>query len=143
MMTILSSIFALAVFAADKDLKDSEVPTAVKNTLSKNYNAAQHIEWEKKGVFYQAEFRMNRRDIEVLLDEKGNIIKIYEEISSDELPQKVQQAIQSKYAGYRISDVDKITKDGSVLYKVELEHGEHDVDVYFNDAGEIIKMPIH
>src|SRR5690606_11892696 len=100
------------------------------------------IDWDKKGVFYQAEFKIDRREHEVLLDEKGNIVKIYEDVSIDELPAKAIQSIKSKYPEYKISDVEKMTKDGSVLYKVELDHGDHDVDLYFNKEGEIIEMPI-
>lgn len=140
LVTIFTAITAFALYA--KDLTESQVPTAVKNAINKKYGQTTKIDWDKKGVFYQAEFKIDRREHEVLLDEKGNIVKIYEDVSIDELPAKAIQSIKSKYPEYKISDVEKMTKDGSVLYKVELDHGDHDVDLYFNKEGEIIEMPI-
>lgn len=139
--SILTVMITFSLWAGD--LTEMQVPAAVKNAITKKYGEIRNIDWEKKGVFYQAEFTKDRREHEVLLDEKGNIVKIYEDISESELPQKAIQTIKSDYSEYKISEVERITKDGSVLYKVELKFGERDVDVYFNHTGEITKMPIN
>lgn len=128
------AVLAISLYASD--LTENQVPQTVKNAIAKKYSQANKIEWEKKGVYYQAEFKIDRREHEVLIDEKGNIVSVYEDITKNELPQKAVQTIQNRYVGYKYSDVEKITKDGSVMYKVELEHGEHEVTLFFDKNGD-------
>lgn len=140
---IISAIaitFCVLTYAGD--LPESQVPVAVKNAVSKKYANAQKLEWEKKGSFYQAEFKIDKKEFEVLVDEKGNIVKAYEDISAGELPAKVSQSIQKSYPNHKIDDVEKVTKDGSVMYKVELKDGKTDFEIFYNHNGEVIEQPI-
>lgn len=140
-LSLFSIIFTVALFATD--LTDAQVPQAVKNAVTKKFSQAKNIDWEMKGVYYQAEFKIDRREHEILLDDKGRIVKMYEDISFDELPAKAKQSIKAQYASHKVSDVERITKDSSVLFKVELEHGDHDVDLYFDKDGNIVEMPMN
>jgi uncharacterized membrane protein YkoI len=62
------------------------------------------------------------------------------EISVNQLPAAVMDAIATNYAGYQIEedDVEQLERpDGTLMYAVELESDDNDVEVIFNADGSI------
>jgi hypothetical protein len=61
----------------------------------------------------------------------------YEEISTDELPEAVNTSIQEGYGDYTVSQAFK-GDDGT--YKAALEKDDEKISVFFNEAGEFLKI---
>jgi len=123
------------------DLTEAQVPAAVQKSVKDKYPSADKISWEKSGEYFQAEFKIDRqKEVEMLLDTKGNIIKIYEDIDQSELPKPILNKIQSSFPDYKLDDIEKITKDGSLIYKVELKKGQEEKTVHYNGNGELINQ---
>ncbi len=141
LLSIISVSYGLVLFAGDI-ITEEQVPAAVRNTVSNKYAQIKKFDWEKQGEFYQAEFKLNKLEHEVLLDSMGNIVKINEDIRVSDLPAKVSQALQRSYPNYKIDDVERVTKDESVLYKLELKSGETKLEIFYNKDGEVIQLPI-
>lgn len=99
----------------------SEVPTVVKEALMKAYSNPMDVEWEKKGENYKVEFDVGRRDHELWINPAGNIIRHKEDIASTDLPMAITNKLMLEYSDYTIDEVEKLTVDNRVLYKVELE----------------------
>ena len=62
------------------------------------------------------------------------------EISVNQLPAAVMDAIATNYAGYQIEEdnVEQLERpDGTLMYAVELESDDNDVEVIFNADGSI------
>lgn len=130
-------LFATTVSVA-QDLKPSEVPEAVKTAFTKDNAKATDIEWERDFDNYKVEFDMGRMEHEIWYTPTGTIIKKEQDITEAELPQAIRDAIKSKYAGYRVDDVEMTWQDNAVTYEVELEKGKDEWKLVFDSDGSII-----
>ena len=83
-------------------INESEVPQMVKTAFTKAYPAAKEVKWNKEDSAYEASFDQNKKDMSVLLDEKGMIKEVETTIAKSELPKAVQNALAKDYAGYKL-----------------------------------------
>lgn len=135
-------IFAVILFATGavmaQDLRPAEVPGNLKDAFNKEYSKATNVEWEKELDNYKVEFDLNRRDPEVWYNASGTVLKKEIEITEGELPQALRDAIKSRYAGYRVDDVEKIWQNNATTYEVELEKGQDEKYIVFDDNGKVL-----
>jgi outer membrane lipoprotein-sorting protein len=54
------------------------------------------------------------------------------------LPSKVQQTIDKKYAGAKITEIDIEEENGKEIYEVELKSGDKEIEVVLDADGKII-----
>ena len=65
------------------------------------------------------------------------------EITEAELPQVVRSIIKSKYAGYRVDDVEMVWKNKVKTYEVELEKGQDEKHIIFDEKGKVLNERNH
>ena len=140
LLVLISTIFISFSLFAD-DLSPEKVPTDVQNAVMKNYKNIRDLSWEKKGKNYQAEFHIGLKEHEVIINEKGKILATYEDITIDELPDKVKKALQTNYHNFSVKDVEIFKTGNKGYYKMELESADTELKVYFNSNGDIITPP--
>lgn len=138
------NLFALMILSTGtvlaQDIPQSEVPEKVLRSFNEKFPKASDVEWEREGDLFQVDFDMGFfADHDAWFDASGTMTRHKEEISKSDLPAAVANAIAAQYAEYRIDDVDRITESGKVSYKVELERGEEDRNVYFSEDGTFIR----
>jgi uncharacterized membrane protein YkoI len=127
-----------------QDVVDSKsVPDKVSSALTQKYPDLRSgdIEWEKKGSHYKAEFTKDGQDYEVKFDNTGNWVSTEIELTEKDLPEKVRNGLnKSEYKSWKVKDVEKKEKpQGKTLYRIEVEKGEQEYDVYFDPEGTIVK----
>lgn len=126
-----------------QDISSSEVSTIVKDAFKKEFPNSRDIEWERKGEYYNVEFEIGKNDHELWITPSGKILKHKEEISSAKLPANIKNKIKADYKGYRIDDVDKLTLENTVLYKVEIEIGrdnnKKELDLFFDKDAQSLE----
>lgn len=67
------------------------------------------------------------------------MVKHKEDISPSELPKVVSERIQTDFSGYSIDDLERITDNGEVVYKMELNHiMQQDWDVVIDANGKVL-----
>lgn len=125
-----------------QDLTVNDVPSVVLNSFNKSFPNASKVEWEKKGELYDADFEIARKDHEVLLNAKGQVVRHKQDISSKSLPAAVKSNISKSYKGYRIDDIDQIKKGNEVFYKVELKKLGKELNLHFDKNGNVINKNI-
>ena len=130
-------VFSSAMMSCEQDIDQSNVPAVVLKTFQSTFPDAQHIEWEKSGDIYEAEFDLQHVDYNAFIDASGNLILYKYDISINEIPQAVTNTIQADFAGYRIDDVDLVDKDGEKFYEIELENNTVDQVVVFSEDGVV------
>ena len=137
--------FLLAVNAAfAQKIHKSSVPSIIVNNFHQNFPRAYDVEWKLENELYKVEFEtgLRRYDHTVWFDSLGQMKRHKEEISKSKLPAQVTQKINSDFAGYRISDVKKITERKSVLYTLEVKRFNDEWKVSIDSDGNIIsKIP--
>lgn len=135
------SAFITTVFSLQaQDLTQHQVPSVIVNKFNKQFPKAADIEWEMDGSLYNVEFEIGwNTDHEIGYDTEGNIVKHKEEISKSELPKAVQNGIKTNFSGYAIDDLERITDNGKVFYKMELNSlMKEDWDVVMDADGTVL-----
>ena len=124
MKAIILPLFALFLLAAcgDKDMKSSEVPAAVKTAFQTAYPGATDVEWELEGTDYEVEWEMNGEEYEATYSATGMLKNTDAGINLtiDELPLPVQQAVNTSFPGYVMDDVQQVTVNGQQQFEVEM-----------------------
>lgn len=133
---LFAALFISATVLA-QDIPASQMPAAVTNTFKAKFPNTSHLEWEKKGDLYEAEFHVNNVDHKALLNEQGQLQVFKKDIPVTNLPQAVKQTIKTNYKTFRIDDTEKVTRGTAVYYQVELDGEPHDQKVVFTPAGKV------
>lgn len=114
---------ALAIVSASQaqNISQDQVPSVIVNKFSTQFPKATDVEWEMDGSFYAVDFEIGwNTDHEIWYNAEGNIIRHIEDIATSELPQAVKDKIKTDFNGYSIDDPERITDNGKVSYKMEL-----------------------
>ncbi|MCE1188257.1 MAG: hypothetical protein LWX56_03870 [Ignavibacteria bacterium] len=123
-----------------KPEKQVNVPELVKKEFAAKYPKATKVKWgiEKPGE-YEAEFDLNKSEMSVVIDEKGNVLEVETEMKEAELPQAVKATIAKDFAGYKIGEVEKSDAKGVVSYEMEAKKDKAEFELVFNGNGKLLK----
>ncbi|MEO9258377.1 MAG: PepSY-like domain-containing protein [Crocinitomicaceae bacterium] len=127
-------------YSFSQDLTPSQVPSLVTNKFKQSFPNATDVEWEMKGALYNVEFEEgNSNDQEAWFDGTGKMIKHKTEIAGKMLPEAVKVTIKKDFSEYAIDDAVKITSNGVVTYRVELENSTQEWKVTFDTNGKVLE----
>ena len=137
---IVGALAVLGAFTISaQDIDPNTVPANLRTSFEQTYPTANDIEWEMEGTAYKVEFEMDRKDHEIWYAPDGNIVKKEQELTEADLPQAIKTAITNTYAGYKVSDAEMTTQNGTSTYEVELKKGWNDEkEIVFNDGGKVL-----
>ena len=137
---VMSIIFALeaGTITAQQMTKNGETPVAVKNAFKKEYPQVKKVSFDDEHGTYEAEFKLNDKDISVTYKADGTKIETETSMKVSELPKNVVSYIAAKKYG-KIKEAARIVKaDGSVVYEAEVSKG----DLLFNENGSFQKLNV-
>lgn len=147
--TTLFTLFAgLAFLLAgcdnnDDDHKDAIEPTEpVMQAFNKKYPNASNPIFTIEGNYYVAEFTNNGVSTEAWLTEQGKWMMDKADTPFNQLPEAVTAAFDNGlYAGWKVDDSYTINRDSmTVVYKIDAEKGNSDMDLYYSPYGNLIKV---
>src|SRR5690242_9058867 len=110
---LLALLFTAGVANA-QNIKESEVPTAVKQAFNKAFPGMTVNKWEKEGEKFEAEYKKDKVENSVLMDASGNILETEAEIGIAELPSKISEYVTANYPGKKIKEASKITDPAGI-----------------------------
>ncbi len=139
---LLAGFAAVSVQAEDKKIMRSELPAAVEKAVAAEEargatakGFATEIEKGKK--FYEAELATNGHSKDVLLDEKGNVVEVEEEVAMDSLSSEVKDGLTKASGSGTISKVESLTKNGKlVAYEAVVKTGTKTAEVQVGPDGK-------
>lgn len=135
---LLMTVISVSLVSCGQDIPASKVPSVVQNTVQAKFVNAVKIEWEKKNNFYEAEFDIDKTDYKVHVDASGKLLICKTDMKVSELPAAITSAISSEHGGYEIDDADKLDKDGTIYYQVELDaKGKKDKRLVYTADGKL------
>ena len=143
-LSIIIPVLALITSCKGQNITSAKVPSVVLNTLKSKFPTANDIDWEKPGNIYEAEFDLNdSTEISIQIDEAGRLLLQKHDIQNSDFSSLIALKIQQQYKGYKIEDVEKLEKDGTTYYQVELKgKGKKDRNLVFSsDGNEINNIP--
>ena len=121
-----------------QQLKDKDVPQAVRDALDKQYDNATMVEWKLKDGKYVAHFNQDAKKYMVELSQSGEVLAKGEKIDKADLPAPVAEAIKTAYASEKTDNIYKIERDGQVQYAVKVE-GNPKKKVIYDANGKVLK----
>ncbi|MDR2969253.1 MAG: PepSY-like domain-containing protein [Tannerellaceae bacterium] len=122
----------------NEDVRPSDVPAAVLSGFNTVFSGARDIDWEVSANVYKVDFEINNVDYDAWYRPDGTLLAYKFDVTRSSLPQVVNAAITSRFAGYGIDDAEKVVKAGSAGYLVELESRNMEEDAYFGEDGTYI-----
>jgi len=108
-----------SALAQEKKLTRSQLPAAVQATVDAQSQGATvkgfSEEKEKGQIFYEAEMTVNGHSKDVLIDAKGGVVEVEEEVGLDSLPAGVREGLQAKAGKGKLGRVESLTKQGKLV----------------------------
>jgi len=147
------SAFAVLLFSAsianaqaEKKIRRSQLPAAVEKTVATASQGATikgfAREVEKGKTYYEAELTINGLTRDILMDTKGNIVEIEEQVDMATLPAAVQDALKQAAGAGTIEMVESLTKNGRlVAYEGHVKRGKKRSEIQVGPNGEKLKKP--
>ena len=108
-----------SALAQEKKLTRSQLPVPVQATVDAQSQGATvkgfSEEKEKGQIFYEAEMTVNGHSKDVLIDAKGGVVEVEEEVGLDSLPAGVREGLQAKAGKGKLGRVESLTKQGKLV----------------------------
>jgi uncharacterized membrane protein YkoI len=118
-MAFLFLSVAIWAFAQEVRIERSQMPDADQKTADEQSKGATvhgyFMEITGGQILYKVELTVNGHSKDVIIDSKGNVLKIEDEIAFDKLPTAVRKALQKKTGSGTITRTESITKLGSIV----------------------------
>ena len=123
--------------AIAQDLKEKDVPMAVKTAFVKKYPDAKKVNWEKEKGNYEANWGgKSGEDNSAMFTPTANFLELVQAIPVDQLPAGVATYIAKHYKGAKIKEAGKVTDaTGKHMFEAEIK-GK---DLIFDEKGVFIK----
>ena len=132
---VLASTMTGTVVA--QDLKEKDVPEAVKAAFIKKYPDARKVSWEKEKGNFEANWGgQSGEDNSVVFTPSANFLEIVVAIPVNQLPASVAPYVSKNYKGAKIVEAGKVTDAaGKHMYEAEIK-GK---DLIFDENGGFLK----
>ena len=152
-MKVFAVILSLGVlFSAawgqetEKKITRAQLPPEVEKTVARESEGATIKEFasetEHGQQFYEASLIVNGHTKDILMDPRGNIVEVEEQVTMDALPAAVQDALKKLAGSGTITVIESLTKKGQlVAYEAHVKHGRKRAEIQVGPAGEKLKHP--
>jgi hypothetical protein len=132
--------------AQEKKIKRSQLPPAVEKTVADQSQGATikgfSTEIENGKRVYECEMTINGHTKDILIDSKGNVIEVEEQVTMDSLSQPVKDALTKAAGRGTINVIESLTKDGTlVAYEGHVKRGVKRFEIQVGPNGEKLAHP--
>ncbi|HEY3251500.1 MAG TPA: PepSY-like domain-containing protein [Ignavibacteria bacterium] len=125
--------FGLSINA--QNLKESDIPSPVKEKFSSMYPHVTDAKWEMENGKYEAEFKQNNVETSVLFEANGTYFQTEVEIPVSSLPAGVSDYVSKNLRDSKITEASKIfSSKGIVTYEAEIGR----TDYLFDATGNFL-----
>ena len=115
----------------DKKIERAQLPPHVQETVATLARTATvrgfSKEIERGATYYEAELTVGNYRKDYLMDVRGNVVEVEEEVAFAFLPPSVQDGLEAMARGGKVQEVESITKKGKlVAYEADvIKDGKH------------------
>lgn len=134
---LLFTFLTVNIFA--QEISQRNVPAVVLNAFQLKFPNATDVDWRLEKGNYRIKFEVNNKDNELILDDRGNVIRHHQDLYGSEVPESVLNTIKSRVALFDLNDADRITEGNNIVYEINFEISDKDHDFWINEKGEILK----
>lgn len=122
-----------------QDINHRDVPAVVLNCFQLKFPNATYVNWKLENKNYLVSYEVNNKDNNLLLNDKGKMLKHEQDLYISEIPENVLKTVKSKVAFFDVYDVDKIEEGNKIIYDINFEISHADYNFQISDKGILIK----
>ena len=119
--------------AAAGEIRADMLPDPVKNAFASLYPSVVAVEWDwdEDRHAYEAEAKIDHREVEVLIAETGELLQAKEDVFADQIPDEVLKEIRQKWPRAEVLGANKITTRSDEIWDVGLKFRNryHNVEI--------------
>ena len=136
---LLSLSLVLAVAAGTAFASpDPSINEAVKEAFKKEFAGAELVEWREVGAHLKATFVLNGYRTEAYFNQEGELQGSARSLFFSQLPLVVMTAIDKRYNGADILDVNELNSNAGTYYRITLETGKKKYRVRVDADGTVV-----
>lgn len=128
----------------EQSITRKEMPAAVLAAFAKSYPKAKIIGYSKEvdegKTVYEIESTEGATHRDVTYAADGTLVSVEESMDLSAMPAAVQQAVNKKFPGGKITKSEKVTKGTAVAFEFEIEFKGKTVEVVFDATGKETKI---
>ncbi len=137
--SLIIGLLSVTLLSCSNSISPQDVPAALTSWLLTTFPDATAVEWEENGDHYEAEFMVNQKAHEALVNAAGEILMYKYEVAETEFPATVMTSINQKYNGMETDEFSKLFKDGTAYYLVEIDEANK---IFSEDGQEQTNIPV-
>ena len=119
LLALVVLISSLAVNAAGKNINEK-----VLNAFKMEFTTASQVEWTTGPNYYKASFVFNDKHVFAFYNAEGRLLGLTRNITTSELPLKLQADLKKNYDTYWISDLFEAAREEGTSYYLTLEDAD-------------------
>ena len=140
MKSIIGFILLLTtVTIYTQNIKEYDIPDAVKNTFKVNFPDINNVKWDLENGKYEAEFKVNNVEKTAVIDKMGKLTATETDISVNSLPIAVQNEVKNDFPSAEVKEACKIEKSGEINYEAEIKDGSNSWKLIYSEEGKLLK----
>lgn len=122
-----------------QDVPDPQLPNAVKNAFSQNFNDPDPagVTWKKTRSGYEVDFDLVEVEHSARYTADGELLIVKMALNDQDLPPVIRQRINDDFREFAIDGVSQVKTGDRLLFQVELDGRSEDRKVVFTAEGEI------
>jgi len=139
MKNILILFVVFSIFSAPT-FSQKSAPENVKKEFAGKFPAAQNVKWSsEEDNEWEAEFKMNGKEMSASYNNSGKWLETETEISSKELPAAITASLKKEFGGYKTDEISLLESPELKGYEIALKKGESSLEVVFDKNGLVLK----
>ena len=132
--------------AKEKKISLDEVPEAARNTILHEAagNMVREIEQETENerTVYEAEWKVDGKEVEVKVTADGKLLERETEIALKDVPEAARETILKEAAGSKVNEVEKVVAGDRVAYEAEWKADGKEIEITVSTAGKVLKREV-
>lgn len=125
-MKLFIILISLSSLLVTKSVKAGEekVSPVISNAFHRSFSNVTDVKWSEANGLYKAEFVYNNEYMTSFFNADGELLANSQQISSENLPSRLQASLKKYMDRYWISDLFRITTEEGTVYYVTLKSGD-------------------
>jgi hypothetical protein len=134
---ILSVLFLTVCLLA---CSQKNVPDNVKKEFAQKFSAAKSVKWgSEKANEFEAEFKMNGKEMSACFDGSGKLIETEAEVSLKDLPEPVANTLKKEFSAWKTDEISTVENAEMKGFEFALKNKKEEMTVIIGADGTILK----
>lgn len=131
------TLFALQVFLVF-NCNGQTVTEEVQKSFSEKFSNVASVKWDQEEPNeWEAEFVLNGSEASASFDNSGKWLETEMKLQKSDLPGEVYKALNLKFDGWEVEEVESIEKQDFKGFEIVLEKSDTEVEIVVTAEGEL------